>query len=49
MSVILTARFQDLSIRALASYDVATERARDLCRLGWDVDLTDEAGNPVAW
>jgi hypothetical protein len=49
MHVILTARFRDLAIRAVASYDIATERARELIRLGWDVDLSDEAGNPVAW
>jgi hypothetical protein len=49
MSVIMTAKFRDLSIRAVASYDVATERARELLRLGWDVELNDEAGNPVVW
>jgi hypothetical protein len=49
MSVIITARFRDLSIRAIAPFPIAVERARDLRGLGWDVELTDEAGNPVAW
>jgi hypothetical protein len=49
MSVIITARFRDLSVRVIAPFPVAVERARDLRRLGWDVELNDEAGNPVAW
>jgi hypothetical protein len=49
MQVILTARHRDLVVRAITSYDVAIERARDLIRLGWEVELEDDAGNPVAW
>ena len=49
MPVIITAHFRELSIRVLAPFSIAVERARDLRRLGWDVELNDEAGNPVAW
>jgi hypothetical protein len=50
MDVIITGRFGDLVIRAIApSFSTAVERGRDLRRLGWVVELADEAGNPVLW
>ena len=49
MDVIITARYGDLSVRAIASFRAAVQRARELRELGWTVDLSDESGNPVAW
>jgi hypothetical protein len=49
MDIVMTATHGELKIRAIASYDVAVERARELFDLGWHVQLHDEAGNPVTW
>ncbi len=49
MGIILAATRGELKIRAVASYTLAVQRARELFDLGWDVQLHDEAGNPVAW
>jgi hypothetical protein len=47
--VILTASFQDLSLSAITSHPAALERARELQRLGWDVELRDDVDDRVAW
>jgi hypothetical protein len=49
MAIIITATHGELKIRAIASYSLAVQRARELFDLGWDVQLHDEAGNPVTW
>ncbi len=49
MDVIIRARYGDLSIRAIASFRDAVQRARELRGLGWTVELSDESGNPVVW
>jgi hypothetical protein len=49
MSIIITATCGELKIRAIGSYTLAVQRARELFDLGWDVQLHDDAGNPVAW
>jgi hypothetical protein len=41
---VLEATYEDLSVRVLASLDVARERARDLTAQGWEVEIRDEAG-----
>lgn len=49
MSIIITARFRDLSVRVIAPVPIAVERAREPRLLGWDVQMNYEAGDPVAW
>jgi hypothetical protein len=49
MAIIITGTHGELKIRAIASYSVAVQRARELFDLGWDVQLLDEAGNFVTW
>jgi hypothetical protein len=49
MHIFITATHGEHKIRAIASYDVGVQRARELFDLGWDVQLEDEAGNPVTW
>ena len=43
-SVIIDAVLDDMTIRVIASADVALERANDLSALGWTVDIRDEDG-----
>ena len=47
MTVILVATFEDVSVRVITSLAVAIERALDLARLGWDVEIHDESGRPI--
>lgn len=49
MSIIITTRFRDLSVRVIAPVPIAVERAREPRLLGWDVQMNYEAGDPVAW
>jgi len=49
MGVIITARFGDIAVRVIAPFSTAVQRGRELRQLGWDVELTDEAGNHVRW
>jgi hypothetical protein len=43
--VILDAVLEDMTVRVIASAEVASERARDLLALGWAVEIRDEDGN----